>query len=453
MAYTGDRATVFQTIKIAPEATKGTAPTSGYKRLSALGWAFSLSATVQTFRPAGQKYTTVTALNREQTDMSLDGIPTYTEIVYPLSSVLTEAVITAASGTTGAASGSRVMGDDSEHWFFQPSAVDADSPEAFTVYQGSVARSHRSSFVQIGDFAISINRTDTALTGAAIGRAIEDDQSMPGNELQTLSVNATAVTYTLTFSGQTTAAIAFDATEVAVLAALELLSTVPVGTLRVEQTVNAAPQFTYTIEFGGSLGETNQTITITDSTTGGTGATLTETIAGSSISSIGLVPILPTQVCIYAFDAAQTDINDSTNEVTANQLTGIMDAEWSVSDRYNPRWTIDCTQSSYTGMVEIEPTMQLTLSMEADAEGMELLTNLRDGSTKFLRIRAHGGMIDDDAAQIYEYTMDFAGKMSDAGDLSDQDGVFGTTWTFDGVPELANGGPVEISVVNNVTAL
>ncbi len=451
MAYDGDRATVFQTIKLAPESTKGTAPSSGYKQMSALGFGFSITPTVQSFRPAGQKYTTVTALNKEQTDISLDGIPTYTEIVYPLSSVLTEATITAASGTTGSASGSRVMGDDSTHWFFQPSAGDADSPKAFTVYQGSVARSHRASFVQLTDFGITINRTDTSLSGSAIGQAIEDDQHMPGNEFNTLTIDATGGTYTLSFDGQTTGNIAYNASESVLLAALEALSTVPVGALRVEETSSLV----YTIEFGGSLGETDQTLTSNASnlTGGASTATVVETAAGSSISSIGLTPILPTQVCVYAFDSAQTDINTATNETTAYQLTGIMELEWSVGSRYTPRWTLDCTDSSYSGMVEVEPTMQLRIRMEADAEGMDLLTDLRAGSTKYFRIRCHGDAIDDDDAQIYELTIDFAGKMVDAGDLSDEDGVFATEWTFDGVPSLANSGPVEISVVNNVTAL
>jgi len=104
-------------------------------------------------------------------------------------------------------------------------------------------------------------------------------------------------------------------------------------------------------------------------------------------------------------------------------------------------------------MVEVEPTMQLRILMEADAPGMDLLTDLRDNSTKFFRIRCHGDAIDDDTDQVYEFTLDFAGKMTDSGSFSDQDGIFATEWTFDGVPELTNGGPVEISVVNNVTAL
>src|SRR5688572_8610447 len=138
MPSTLERASVFQTTKVAVEAVPGTPPASGYKKLTALGFTPTINPMVQSFRPAGQKYTTVTALNREDTTWALDGLPTFTEIVYPLSSVLTEAEVTAAAGTTSAAAGSRVMGADGTHWFFKPSAVDADAPVSFTAYKGSV---------------------------------------------------------------------------------------------------------------------------------------------------------------------------------------------------------------------------------------------------------------------------------------------------------------------------
>jgi hypothetical protein len=451
MAYTGDRSTISQTVKLADEATKGTAPTTGYVQLSSMGWAFTIDPTIQNFRPAGQKYTTVTALNREVTTMSLDGIPTYTEIIYPLSSVLTEAEYTAAAGTTSAAAGSRVMGASGNHWFFMPSNRYADNPLSYTIYKGNVSYSEVSSYVQVTDFNLLINRADTSLGGSAMGQALTTGGTMIGNELQTLSVNATAVTYTLTYAGQTTAAIAFDATEDDVLAALELLSTIPVGALRVEQTVDAAPQRTYTIQFGGSLGETAVAdITVTDSTTGGTGVTVVETTAGAAISTVSLQPILPTEVCVYAFTAAQTDINDATNEVAANQLTELMEVEWTVGSRYTPKWVIDCTSSSYAAMVESEPTMQLRLRQQANEEGMTSLTNMRAGSTRFFRIRCTGIALGTDN---YELTIDFAGQVVEASELSDEDGVYAVEWTFDGVPELANEGPVEISVVNNLTSI
>lgn len=454
MAYTGERSSVFQAIKLAPEAVPGTAPASGYKKLTAMGLTPTINPTVNSFRPAGQKYTTVTALNREDTTWSLDGLPTYTEIVYPLSSVLTEALITAAGGTTSAAAGSRVMGADGTHWFFKPSAVDADAPVSFTVYKGSVVAAERSSFVRLNDFTLTMNRNDTTLGGGAMGRALEKGQHMPGNEVQQLAVNATSGTYTLTYAGQTTTAIAFDATDQVLLAALEALSNIAVGALRVTQTVNASPAFTYTVEFGGSLGETDvaaMTSTATGLLGGTATATITEITAGSAISDISLVPILPTDICIYAFATAPSSISDTSGEIAANKLTDVMEVGFNMGSRFGAYYTLDCAQDSFNTMVETPPTLQLTTRMQANSEGLAYLDTLRNGGTVFFRVKAVGQTIA--TAEEYEFTMDFAGKVTAASDLSDSDGVYAVTWTWDGVPVLAGGGPLEVAVVNDVTSL
>lgn len=454
MAYAGERASIFQSIKLAPEAVPGTAPTSGYKKLTALGLTPTINPIVNSYRPAGQKYTTVTALNKEDSTWALDGIPTFTEIVYPLSSVLTEALITAAGGTTSAAAGSRVMGADGTHWFFKPSAIDADAPISFTAYKGSIVAAERASFMRVDSLTLTFNRNESTLSGSAMARALEASQSMPGNEVQQVAVNATGGTFTITYAGQTTTAIAFNATAATVLAALEALSNIPVGALRVMQTVAASPAFTYTIEFGGSLGETNVAAVTTGvgSLTGGTGAAVVSTLTeGAAISAIGLTPILPTQVCIYAFATAPDDISDTAIEIDANKLFDVMEVSLSIGGRYSPYYTLDCDQDSYASLIEGPPTMQLMTKMQANTEGLAYLATLRNGGTVFFRVKAIGATIT--SAEEYELTFDFAGKVSAASELADQDGVYAVTWTWDAVPELTNGGPLEVAVVNNVTAL
>lgn len=454
MAYSGHRASVFQTTKAAVEATAGTPPASGYKKLTALGFNFTIDPTIQSFRPAGQKYTTVTALNRESTSMSLDGLPTFTEIVYPLSSVLTAAAITAAGGTTGADSGARVMGADGNHWFFRPSATDADAPVSFTVYKGSIVGAERSSFVRVTEFGLTLNRNDTALSGSALGQAVVSSATdkavhMPGNEVQQISVNATAGSYTLAWNAQTTAAIDYDATPAEVLAALEALSNIPPGMLRVEQTVDNAPQRTYTVEFGGSLGESDvAAMTTTDSTTG---VTITTVTAGVAIGEIELTPILPTQIDIYAFSTAPTNISDTVIETAANKLTDVMEAGWNIGSRYSPYYPLDSDQSSYAALIETPPTAQLRTRMQANSEGLGYLAQLRNGGTVFFRIKAVGATIS--SVEEYEFTLDFAGKVTAASELSDQDGVYAVEWTWDAVPELTNDTPFEIAVVNNLSSL
>lgn len=459
MAATHERATVFQTVKVAPETTPGTAPSSGYKELTALGFSPTINPTINSFKPAGKKYTTVTTLNREDSTWSIDGVPTFTEIVYPLSSVLTEAEITAAAGTTSAAAGSRVMGADGLHWFFKPSAGDADAPVSYTIYKGSIVGAEQATYLRIGDFTLTYNRSDTTIGGSGMARrltssAIDTSIHMPGNEVQQVAVSATGGTFTITYAGQTTSAIAYNATAAVVLAALEALSNIPAGAMRVEMTVSASPLFTWLIEFGGSLGETNvaQVTCGAGSLTGGAGtATPTTVTGGAAVSSISLVPVLPTQVCIYAFATAQTSISTTTNETATYQLVDVMEVVLTIGGRYGPYYTLDCTQSSYATLVELVPTMQLSVKMQANSEGLAYLTQLRNGGTVFFRVKAVGATIS--SAEEYELTYDLAGKISAASELSDQDGVYAVTWTFDAVPELTNGGPLEIAVVNALTSL
>lgn len=99
------------------------------------------------------------------------------------------------------------------------------------------------------------------------------------DEVETLTVDAGGGTYTLTFGGQTTAAIAFDATAAQVQAALRALSTI--GSAGVTVTGDAGGP--YTITFAGALSGLPQTDITADDTnlTGGAGtAVIAEATAG-----------------------------------------------------------------------------------------------------------------------------------------------------------------------------
>jgi len=85
-----------------------------------------------------------------------------------------------------------------------------------------------------------------------------------------LTINATGGTFTLTVSGQTTGAIAFDATANAVETALELLSTVDVATV----TGNAGGPYTITVDSSVTAS------TFTADAASLTGGTSTATFAG-----------------------------------------------------------------------------------------------------------------------------------------------------------------------------
>lgn len=108
----------------------------------------------------------------------------------------------------------------------------------------------------------------------------------PTNETQTVTVTGspTGGTFTLTFSGQTTAAIAYNATAATVQSALEALSNIAPG----DVTVTGAAGGPYTVVFGGAyLSDDVTQMTATASLTGGTtpGVTVATTTAGGAATA------------------------------------------------------------------------------------------------------------------------------------------------------------------------
>ncbi|MFL5844278.1 MAG: hypothetical protein ACJ762_06250 [Solirubrobacteraceae bacterium] len=99
---------------------------------------------------------------------------------------------------------------------------------------------------------------------------------------QTLTVSATAGSYRLTFQGQTTSDLAFDATAATIAAALQGLTSVGSGNVSVTGT---GP---YTITFAGALTNSPQPLIVTaDGSTPLSGAGASATIASSQTGSTG----------------------------------------------------------------------------------------------------------------------------------------------------------------------
>jgi hypothetical protein len=116
------------------------------------------------------------------------------------------------------------------------------------------------------------------------------------DEIQTVTVDATGGTYTLTFEGQETGAIAYDASDTtggaSVRALLEALSNVEAGEVEVSGGPGDDGGTTpYTVVFRGSLGGSNRTAMTSDATnlTGGAGtATIATGTQGSKAGASGV---------------------------------------------------------------------------------------------------------------------------------------------------------------------
>lgn len=108
----------------------------------------------------------------------------------------------------------------------------------------------------------------------------------PQNEKQTIKINnnPTSGTFTLTYSGQTTGNIAYNASNATITTALEALSNIGVGDVLV--TGGPLPSRTITIEFKGALAATNVAQLTSDasglSVTGSTFLGMTTTVEGTN---------------------------------------------------------------------------------------------------------------------------------------------------------------------------
>ncbi len=429
-----DRATIFQTCQVGLETTPGVA-VAATKLLQSLAIEPAIKVDVQKFRPAGMKFSTIAALGKEWVLAKLSGALTYTEIVYVLSSILGYAA-PAQQGVTTA-----------YKWTHSVLSNNPDTVKTFTVEQGGSVRAHRFTHGLVTALELSFSRGGIEVSGEMLGKALEDDVQMSTNEVQTLTVGGgtpTSGSFRLTFDGQQTAVIAYNAAASAVQSALEALSNIAPGD--VVCAGGPFPGTAITVEFRGQYRQTDVTLmTVTDTFDAGD-VTVTETTKGAAPTGIDLVPVLPTQIDVFLVKTAQADLD------AATPMDRVLSVSWGVSDRFGPLFPLrKLYGTSFAATVETEPKVEVKLKVEADAEGMGILETLRESDTCWLRVKATGDEVD--TGYDYDLQIDTALKVLDVSDFTDEDGVFAIEWTLEAFHDATWGKALQVDVVNDLSAL
>jgi len=435
-----ERASIFQTVQIGPETTPGTAvPTT--KRLKATNIELQPDGNLNAFAPSGSKFDSIVQLGREFSSGPADGIAAYNDLAYILSSVMNK--VTATGG--GAA----------KTWAFEIDIDGADTVQTYTVEKGSDVRAHRIAHVIFTGFDFTFDRSEVRVSGDMFGYAIEDAfGAMSGNAVYTLTANATpptAGTFTLTYSAQTTGAIAYNATPAAVQTALEALSNIGAGNIRVwlktgQTGTLATADNVYYVAFAGTLGYAARTLTGTF-----TGLTASGSIAiasaqtGSAIPDVDPVPVQASLVDVY--------IDPSGATLGSTKATRVLRGSLSIGGRFNPLWVVNSANASFQTWVEQKPTATISLTLEADAEGMSYLQDMRVGTTRFIRIMATSGTNYITATTPYSITFDAAVKVAEMVKLSDQDGVYAIEIGFTVVSDSTWGHAIQATLVNAIGSL
>lgn len=156
-----------------------------------------------------------------------------------------------------------------------------------------------------------------------------------------------------------------------------------------------------------------------------------------------VTPVLIGQVSVF--------MDTTVAGIGTTKLLRLADLEWMLSGHWNPVWVIDAAQASYAATVEADPTSELKLTLEANAEGMGPLAVLRAGQTRFVRVEAVGATIA--GADTFRFRHDMAVKVKSPSDFGDKDGLVTEPWTFDVVHDPGWGKSQTFELINTLTAL
>lgn len=160
-------------------------------------------------------------------------------------------------------------------------------------------------------------------------------------------------------------------------------------------------------------------------------------------TAVALQPVLPTEVSVY--------IDPSAADLGTTQLERAFQAEWKVGNRFAPLWPLDASVNSFAATVETAPEATLSLTVEADAEGMGPLSAMRTGTKQFVRIEAVGPVIA--TPHTWKLTLDLCGLVSEVGEFSDEDGVYAVQWTFTGAYDATWTKALQVQLSNTLSAL
>lgn len=205
---------------------------------------------------------------------------------------------------------------DDQSWLGSAHAVDTAETVTLAIASFDLVTAFPNGFIPSGVCVAKIT------SGGDTGKYGPYDPGTVVNESASIAVDATGGTFTITFQGETTAAIAFNATAAQVKAALELLPGINVGDITVTGGPGAAGGATpYVITFTetGQYGDQDAPAITTGagSLTGGAGtaAVTTTTGGGAGASTDGTQDPATAKLLLHAVKAKSGDTGDKIGAV------------------------------------------------------------------------------------------------------------------------------------------
>ena len=440
-SLTMERESVRQQIRFGKEVTHGTAVACTHNA-RAIKLAPQPQADFKTWRPQGAKFEQLQMIIKEWSTASVSGIPTYEELGHWLGAVIGAPV-----------SDGGVVDELNTHTFRFENRLPQDL-NSFTFEYGTPAdRAHRIKYAIFDAIGMRFTRDDAELTGSVVSHAIEDDISMTGgvDEVQFITFTGTPTggTFKLMFRGEVTPAISHDALPATlagnIQTGLEALSGIAAGEATVAETTD--PE--YSVTFSGALASVDQPMIelFENLLTGGSSPSLdvTESVGGGLIEH-SLLPILPGQVDVF--------LSPTLALIDPNTLTRARLAEWNLSDRAIPYWVMNSAASpnDFLSHTESEASSKFNLKVQADSNGMSILTTARAANTiQWIKIQCTGPDIGV-TSDPHRLTILAPVRVSGYGALEDEEGIYHTNFELSTVEDPEAGNSVIVTLENGVVS-
>ncbi len=168
----------------------------------------------------------------------------------------------------------------------------------------------------------------------------------------------------------------------------------------------------------------------------------------SSPTAVALSPVVAKHVNVY--------LDSTSGGLGTTLLTRVLSVDFLFTGLYGPLWVLNRATTGWTAHVDLMPKATLKLKLEADANGMALLSYLQAGSTQFVRVSAQGVQIAADGPGAVNATIqhDMAVKINKpTGTFADDQGVFALEWELDIIEDQTWGKAQTLTVTNLITAL
>lgn len=431
-----ERADVFEVSQLGIETTLGVA-VAATKKLTGTSVTTKIMSEVNSHRARGSRWTNVAIENKEWTEDTWNAdVATYTEPAYPFSGAFGAPNITTPGG-----------GTLTRDMVWSPPTFTAIPPKAYTFENANYVRAGKSAGHVVSSIGFDFSRDGVTYNAEGFGQLYTDNITpTPGtNEVQTITAVPTVSggTYTITFYGETTTALAYNANNAAILAALEALANIGTGGVSVGG--GALPGTPVTITFLKQwAGQNVPILTINSaSLTGGGSYGVAETTPGVPLTEVALAPVSGNHWNLY-LDATAAGLGGT-------KMTRALNVSWSISDIWGPLWVGNTSNPSWVNVVPLAPTSEFRMVLEADAAGMAYLTQLRAGTAIFPRIEAIGSLIE--GALFYRHLHDFCVVLTDIDSFGEDQGVTTVEWTGEIKHDTTWGKALNLAQRSTMTAL